>query len=151
MQTFMPEGRDFAKTAYYLDDKRLNKQGVEAYQIFRINAGVVNGFKNHPACLMWRGYESTLLKYATEIYKEIDRRGFNTNTMFKITDTYQEHFNETPEPYWFNDIKLILTHRGNLFKKFPEHYEKYSRFKNYKRYTCCVNCNYYWPTHKENL
>lgn len=50
MQTFLPVP-DFLETAKILDNKRLNKQIVEAYQIF---SGRVPT-KNHPACLMWEG------------------------------------------------------------------------------------------------
>lgn len=147
MQTFMSEGSDFAKTAYYLDDKRLNKQGVEAYQIFRINAGFTKGFRNHPACLMWKDHESTLFLYSQAIYQEINRRGFNTNTMSKITGVYEECFTKTDQPPWQDDIRVIITHRGNLFRKFPEHYPQYADYTDYLNYVCCDHCNYFWPTH----
>lgn len=147
MQTFIPEGSDFAKTAALLDFKRLNKQGVEIYQIMRINAGLTIGFKNHPACLMWKGHESTLYKYAEAIYTEIGLRGFKTNTMFKIQDVYRAYFTTTKTPEWLDDIRVIITHRGNLFRKFPEHYPQYANYKDYLNYVCCERCNYFWPTH----
>jgi hypothetical protein len=147
MQTFMPEGSDFGKTARNLDYKRLNKQGVEAYQIFRINAGLTNGFKNHPACLMWKGHESTLLEYSKEIYKEVERRHYSNATLDKIYNIYNEYYSATAEPDWLDDIRVVITHRGNLFRKMPDFYPEYSGFTDYRRYACCNVCNYYWPTH----
>lgn len=60
MQTFLPFA-SFIHSVECLDDKRLNKQIVEAYQI--LMGRVPNA--NHPACLMWRGYEHYLREYAT--------------------------------------------------------------------------------------
>ena len=58
MQTFLPY-TDFIKSAKCLDYKRLGKQRVEAKQILNILLGETTkaGWTNHPAVLMWSGYE----------------------------------------------------------------------------------------------
>ena len=57
MQTFLPYN-DFKKTAACLDNRRLGKQRVEAYQILRIISGkrTSGGWLRHPAVLMWKGF-----------------------------------------------------------------------------------------------
>ena len=64
MQTFLPHS-NFRKTARYLDYRRLGKQRVEAYQILNVLTGKSkgNGWKNHPAVKMWKGYENALKLY----------------------------------------------------------------------------------------
>ena len=59
MQTFLPYP-DFQKTAQCLDNKRLGKQRVEARQIISTLEGKSNGWRNHPAVKMWKGYEDCL-------------------------------------------------------------------------------------------
>jgi len=50
MQTFLPHST-YAKCAQSLDNKRLNKQILEGYQILNVNSGMskTGGWKNHPA------------------------------------------------------------------------------------------------------
>jgi hypothetical protein len=54
MQTFLPD-RDFAVCAATLDNRRLGKQRLEAYQILRTLRGLSPGWSHHPAVAMWRG------------------------------------------------------------------------------------------------
>ena len=148
MQTFMPGGLDFDESAQALDVKRLNKQGLESYQIFRVNAGLTKGWKNHPACLMWKGHESTLLEYTEAIYREIAKRGYKTDLLEKIHDVYHSHFKQSPAPIWLGENRLKVTHRGRLHIKSPEQYPQYQpESENYTDYVCCDRCSYYWPTH----
>ena len=62
VNTFLP-WPDYNKTAKSLDDKRLGKQRVEALQILRANLGLTKGWRNHPAAVMWRGHEGSLIEY----------------------------------------------------------------------------------------
>jgi hypothetical protein len=61
MQTFLPY-KDFKKSAKVLDNKRLGKQRVEAFQILNILLGrtKTKGWRNHPAVLMWKGHSNAL-------------------------------------------------------------------------------------------
>ena len=71
MQTFLPYA-DFSKTAKCLDYKRLGKQRVEAKQILNIllDRTETKGWRNHPAVLMWVGYENALKIYYNMILDE---------------------------------------------------------------------------------
>ncbi len=64
MQTFLPQA-DLHTSAYFLDSKRLNKQILEGYQILNVLSGKskTGGWRNHPAVLMWRGFERGLWEY----------------------------------------------------------------------------------------
>ena len=93
MQTFLPVS-DFAASARILDDARLGKQRVEAYQIIRTLDGVTKGWRNHPAVRMWRGYEPALIEYSLVICAEWDRRGYADTVREKM----QAHLRQTGGP-----------------------------------------------------
>jgi len=77
MQTFLTE-LEWAKSARRLDPKRLNKQILEAGQIFVTlvpkyywvvfpnGRGPSKAWVNHPAVKMWKGSELWLLGYLVE-------------------------------------------------------------------------------------
>lgn len=121
IQTFLPYP-DFVQTAKCLDNKRLGKQRVEAYQILRVLAGLTKGWRNHPAVLMWRGYEPALNKYGLVICDEWKERGF--------ADTLSDKFHVNPNiqieyPSWIGNKQFHESHASNLVRKFPEHYRQY--------------------------
>ena len=62
MQTFLPYA-DFERSARALDAKRLGKQRVETIQVVRALTRPGYGWANHPAVLMWKGYEEALGRY----------------------------------------------------------------------------------------
>jgi hypothetical protein len=75
VQTFLPY-HDFDQSAQALDDRRLGKQRVETLQL--LNALLkpdAKGWRNHPATLMWKGYERALIRYGVAICREWVRRG----------------------------------------------------------------------------
>ena len=115
MQTFLPFA-SFIHSAECLDDSRLNKQIVEAYQI--LTGRLPNA--NHPACLMWRGYEFYLQQYAIvccTAYKL--RRGKNHSLYEKIHDIHPEPCDELP--FRCNEL-FHLSNRVNLLRKDAAHY-----------------------------
>lgn len=124
MQTFLPYP-EFHKTSKVLDYRRLGKQRIEAKQILRIllNETPTKGWRNHPAVLMWEGYEGILAEYGFEMSTEWLKRGFVDNQL--------EYFRErmsctrTTIPKWLGDEKFHLAHRSNLMRKLPDHYRKY--------------------------
>ena len=83
MQTFLPYP-SFRKSASVLDYRRLGKQRVEAKQIYDILTAdwrnPKKGWANHPAVLMWKGYEEELKLYRVIMIEEWIRRGYK-NTM----------------------------------------------------------------------
>jgi hypothetical protein len=133
MQTFLPHP-NFKKTAKLLDYRRLGKQRVEAWQILntlrKIEQGVTTittktgkvrklGWTNHPAVLMWKGYESALTAYYNTMIREWVARGYN-NTM----EIIQEDKNIV-YPKWLGDKDFHGSHRANLLRKDHEFYSKY--------------------------
>ena len=79
MQTFLPfpAKRDSLNA---LDNKRLNKQILETYQILNILTGnsKSNAWRNHPAVLMWEGAESELYRYGMTAIFLANTRGIKT-------------------------------------------------------------------------
>lgn len=114
MQTFLPHA-DFALSVAALDNKRLGKQRVEAWQIYRTLTGVTKGWANHPAVRMWCGHEAGLAYYMHCAIEEWVKRGFK-NTM-RAPDHSQ-----IDRPVWLGDEAFHLSHRSNLVRKLPEHY-----------------------------
>ena len=64
MQTFLPT-RNFRTSAKLLDYRRLGKQRVEGLQLINSLSPDYDkkGWLNHPARLMWVGYENALKHY----------------------------------------------------------------------------------------
>lgn len=144
MQTFVPIATtDFAQIAKVLDNKRLNKQALEGWQILMVlweldPAGehrTPRGWVNHPATKMWRGHEFTLYQYIIAMTNEWVARGFNTTIGVKASATLMsayEHglFNYVQQkPYWMADQHMFesmaSSHRLALLTKDYEHYSQF--------------------------
>ena len=164
MQTFLPHST-FTKCAQALDNKRLNKQILEGYQILNVNSGMskTGGWRNHPAVLMWKGHEGSLLEYIGEMVKEAKLRGINTdgneNNIKALFNKVGDMWNYDV-PTWMNDnvklMRVITTHRSNLFKKDPLYYARYQVAMNSPyNIPCCpdrkIPCQYYWVTHESRV
>ena len=122
MQTFLPYS-DFIESAKILDNKRLGKQRVEAFQILKALRGdysKTGAWENHPATRMWRGYSPALTIYMNTCIQEWCNRGFN-NTMKKINIKN----NRIISPPWLGDPDFHASHRSNLLRKDPEFYGQY--------------------------
>lgn len=135
MQTFLPYS-DFKKSVKCLDNKRLGKQRVEAFQIHNIVSGkrTTGGWISHPAVLMWKGYPDALALYYNECILEWIARGFKNNmVIIKI-----ENENDVEMPPWLGDEKLHSSHRSNLLNKDFEYYSVFGWKDNQWM-------PYYWP------
>ncbi|MDD3474421.1 MAG: pyrimidine dimer DNA glycosylase/endonuclease V [Candidatus Dojkabacteria bacterium] len=133
MQTFLPFP-SFKESAECLDDRRLNKQILEAKEIYEIVAnGKTSHYSNHPIVKMWRNYPLALALYYNEclyqwkvvrkrnhIYKEIyiDR---SVNVVIVLPD-------------WLEDRRLCSSHRANLLRKDYSFYSKYGWDENLMEY-----------------
>ena len=160
MQTFLPQA-DLHTSAYFLDNKRLNKQILEGYQILNVLSGKskTGGWRNHPAVLMWRGFERGLWEYIQSMIQEAKMRGIRTENneanLNDLKDQCWEEWGNTAPSFWQDETKLmrvITTHRANLFKKDPVYYIEYQYAVNSPyNIPCCPDrkepCKYYWPTH----
>ena len=90
VNTFLP-WPDYQKTATSLDYRRLGKQRVEGLQILRANLGLTKGWTNHPAAVMWRGHEGSLMEYICAICDEWETRGYEDNVRGQVLQIYTEH------------------------------------------------------------
>lgn len=157
MQTFLSEST-FKKCAEALDNKRLNKQLLEARQIIAIvtDPAPTAGWKNHPAVLQWYGYEAALFKYAERIKNECRSRGIKYDTNWKVIEgVYYNFYNNEDyrllRPWWWTDEfreRINITHRARLYEKDPTYYRRYRKFTvRASLLICCPKCTYFWPTH----
>ena len=124
MQTFLPY-ESFIKSAQVLDNKRLGKQRVECLQIMRTLLGETEGWKNHPAVKMWKGYEIWLWWYSVRICNEWLGRGYNDTCLKKMGDLMAGRHPVLPQPPWLGSRRFHESHRSNLLRKYPEHYRQF--------------------------
>ena len=156
MQTFLPY-KDFDQSAEVLDNKRLNKQILEGYQILKVLSSddPKAGWRNHPAVKMWRGHEKALLAYIMCCVKEADKRGIKTeNNVANIKALFFVNADNWGDglPNWFYNIdqsqRIMATHKANLYKKDPVYYFQFSSsVSDPNNKPCCEGCNYFWVTH----
>lgn len=122
MQTFLPYP-SFVDSAMALDSKRLWKQVLEADGILRTLRGLNDGWKNHPATLMWKGYDEALERYITAMVEEwLERR-------LLVPPSIHDHYSPTgvggfypqcPVPTWLGDEAFHASHRAVLLGKAQE-------------------------------
>jgi len=133
MQTFLPYP-NIEKSLKVLDDKRLGKQRVEAYQILNIllKRTRKKGWKNHPAVRMWRKYPNALKLYFNKSLEEWIKRGYKNNMKFEKTR------GRTVFPKWFGNKEFHASHKINLLRKNQKHYSKF-------KWKEKDNLPYIWP------
>jgi hypothetical protein len=97
------------------------------------------GWQNHPAAVMWRGFEDLLGVYLNTSIHVWRERGYNntmefvpTNGNFDIIpadDKDNGVLNSYAQPEWLKDAAyselLFSSHRSNLLRKNPEHYGQF--------------------------
>ncbi len=138
MQTFTPDS-DFEAAARALDSKRLGKQRVEVIQIVRALTVPGYAWANHPATLMWRGFEEALGRYGLTVCDVWVERGFADTCAATISAdlttfgigrirSYAELFAAEALPGWLFDVDLLRSHQSALVRKDPDHYR--DRFPN---------------------
>lgn len=133
MQTFLPYP-DFCRSLSCLDSRRLGKQRVEAMQILNTLLRGTKAWSNHPAVLMWKGYEAALAEYMNIAILEWVHRGYH-NTMSEAS------LGKVTLPWWLGWPQFHASHRSNLLRKDYTFYRKYGwREEPNKEYT--------WPTTK---
>jgi hypothetical protein len=141
MQTFLTSP-NYTTTAQQLDNKRLNKQALEAWQIMMTNLHLdpagnyrkPRGWSNHPASRMWKGYEQELMVYIDAMCNEWRRRGYNTTIDGKAHATLEVArrnglLGDHRIPDWMLDPELFdaitVTHRTALLAKNFDHYHQF--------------------------
>lgn len=129
MQTFLPYA-DFAASAASLDQKRLGKQRVEAYQILLQLCGMKMvdfplwepriGRWKHPAMAMWAGHEVQLVEYIRACCDEWTGRGYRDTCLAKSSLVLE--LSRKPDwteelPGWIGTEAIHRSHRSNLLRK----------------------------------
>jgi Pyrimidine dimer DNA glycosylase len=132
VQTFLPYA-DFERSARVLDAKRLGKQRVETIQVVRALTVPGYGWANHPAVLMWKGFEEALGRYGfvcCEVWTEL---GFGDTCALTIaTDLRRAGVNQVRTqheladagalPPWLGDEAVHRSHQSALVRKDPTFY-----------------------------
>jgi len=144
VQTFVPITDSFDDIARVLDNKRLNKQALEGWQILmnllqldpQGEHRVSKGWSNHPAVKMWKGHEVALYLYVEAMVKEWKRRGYKSTIGDKAKATIRRAIdlglisNVSSNPGWISSSstfsKVASSHRLALLNK---DYEWYSQFE----------------------
>jgi hypothetical protein len=132
VQTFLPYA-DFERSARALDRRRLGKQRVEAIQVVRAVTRPGYGWSNHPAALMWRGFEEALGRYGVTCCEVWTELGFaDTCAATIVADLRaagvrrlrsQRQLAEAGAlPPWLGDEDFHRSHRSALLRKDPEQY-----------------------------
>ena len=132
MQTFLPYA-DFERSARTLDPKRLGKQRVETIQVVRALTRPRYGWANHPAVLMWKGFEEALGRYGFTCCQTWTELGFGDTCALTIATDLRAAGVETvrtqPElaaagalPPWLGDEAVHRSHQSALVRKDQEHY-----------------------------
>jgi hypothetical protein len=128
MQTFCPID-DFDASAHVMDDKRLGKQIIESQQIFKALSIPEYGWKSHPATKMWAGHRIALVHYTRAFNEEWSRRrGKNHGgylNLLSLFDSMSIGLSERSLPDWWGRPDVHDSHKSNLLRKLPEHYQKF--------------------------
>ena len=134
MQTFVPYA-DFEASARALDPKRLGKQRVEVIQIVRALTVPGYAWSQHPAVLMWKGYEEALGRYGITMCEVWLELGFGDTCAATIAADLAAfgipEIRREPElaaagalPPWLFDETVQESHQSSLVRKDPEFYRK---------------------------
>jgi len=139
MQTFITDSNPII-CAKHLDNKRLGKQRVEAFQILNtIEKG--GGWSNHPCVKMWIGHELSLKYYFNSMVDEWIWRGFK-NTMVKYSNF------DIQMPWWFSLEPLQKSHRAALLRKNSNFYKNVFQIENIESSDLIdfLDYKYIWPS-----
>jgi hypothetical protein len=143
MNTFLPYP-EFDRSAACLDMKRLGKQRVEVLQLLQALLGITEGWKNHPAALMWKGHENSLNQYGCMICREWhDVRKFKDTVREKIEKLWIPGQLAVP-PSWVGNPDFHAAHRSNLLRKDAVWYGQFG-------WTEPATLPYVWPVKKNSL
>lgn len=159
-QTFMISS-SFEETARCLDNKRLGKQIVEAFQVYRylIGDGKMQG-NPHPY-RMWKGCEFSLLLYIKALHKEWIRRfeakerggrPYHKNGLEVELEIYERKLDKSNcnLPRWVVNEKVLSSHRSALLYKDFGWYSQFGwkespAIPNKINKNGSVSLPYFWP------
>ena len=100
-------------------------------------------WENHPAVLMWRSYENSLLQYLSIICLTWRSLGYkDTIYDWAIQIIMNKKDIMVKDPHWLGDERLHSSHRAALLAKDYEHYSQFG----WKEQPVI---DYYWPVTKD--
>lgn len=161
MQSFLTNTESFELVASQLDNKRLHKQTLEAWQCLMTmceldpdgNHRTPKGWSNHPVVKMWRGHETLFVSYISATYFEWRSRGFKSTLLDKTYRTYDKALElgriseELILPKWMQDTQyfetLCATHRQALLCKNYNWYKQFNWAEDTG--TAPTTYDYVWP------
>lgn len=117
MQTFLPYDT-FEASLRCLDNVRFVNQMRETKTLLSANL-VGNGWSNHPAAVMWLGYEDALTEYLWVNAMMHLRRGGNIRFELPPRPRIWEH------PWWLGTLRFHIPHQKALLAKDHRFYKKY--------------------------
>ena len=141
MQTFLPYD-DYKFSAQCLDNQRVGKQRVEAWQILNALGRKTGGWINHPATVMWRGHEQALIHYGMVMCGEWEERGFEDNMFVRFQARFDGRF-DYQQPWWIGYEAFHISHRSNLYRKDPIHYAEFAQYGADLPYVWCEPDGYF--------
>lgn len=132
MQVFICD-MSMEKSAAILDDKRLNKQIVEAFQIVEDRLPTLN----HPAYLFWKNHKPELRMYMTFLCEEYTKRFGREHKCSSVCLSP-----ETKDFSFIRDFDIVfLSMKVNLLRK---NYDWYSKFFYVNKSVDDYPDGYYW-------
>ena len=153
MITLLPV-KSFVKSMEFLDTLTLDRQRIEAAMILEVlteedylphvkfvspfNREFIHWFKC-PSVQMWKGYEEWLKLYIACAIGEFKFRGHSSNI---ATPKYDTSLQDPPE--WLGLEELHASHRSNLIRRLPSHYQKFWPSEN-------EELPYYWPQERKDM
>lgn len=149
MQTFLPYP-SFEDTARCLDNRRLGKQIVEAYQVLKAITDPTYGWQNHPAVNQWRGYSHYLINYLTELNFEYWHRHRKEHKAYAHAIAYYRLFyldkdgypiDNTFLPPWLGYAPYHDSHKSALLAKDYSWYKQFGWQALHR-----PEINYIWPS-----
>jgi len=123
MQTFLPLP-DYLESMRCLDKSRLGNQ------VWREGMTLIRGgWKNHPACKMWKGHEYHLGLYLLAGCDALSERGKDYPEIRKKIKLEMRKHKNTGPPTWIGADDFHASHRSNLLRKVDEAQKKAAETK----------------------
>jgi len=112
----------YGSSASNLDDRRLGVQKDEVLALLD-DLTIGDGKELAPVHRMWVGYEYALCIYGMFHCMEWTiNRGFTDKVFWTLGRAVQELGGSYEAPPWLKDKDVIRSHRSNLMRRWPRHY-----------------------------
>lgn len=134
MITFLPYP-DFRQSLECLDRQRLNRQRLEAWQIYDAltnEASIYRKLVKGPAVRMWAGFTEALAEYYDTCLTVWVERGYRNEKLQPLGVL------GGAKPIWWGDRRVHGSHRSQLLGKLPGYYRAFG-------WVDAPGQPYFWP------